>query len=29
MQYINILWTGGLDSTYRVLELILIKKRKN
>ena len=28
MQQTDIFWTGGLDSTYRVLELLLCKKRK-
>ena len=28
MQSIDIFWTGGMDSTYRVLELILIEEKK-
>lgn len=28
MKIIDIFWTGGLDSTYRILELILIRKKK-
>jgi 7-cyano-7-deazaguanine synthase in queuosine biosynthesis len=28
MKTVNLLWTGGWDSTFRLLDLILLKKRK-